>query len=83
MRRRGVAQALVAACEGVAAAAGFPDMYIQAATILRDGGNPLGGWLSQEYKARAAALFFPLSPLFAVASTRSCAAHLLIILLGT
>ena len=40
------------ACEGVAAAAGFTDIYIQAATILRDGGSPLGGWLSSEYKVQ-------------------------------
>lgn len=45
-----MAQALVRACEGVAAAAGFLDIYIQAATILRDGSSPLGGWLPQEYK---------------------------------
>ena len=48
--RRGVAQALVAACEGLAAAAGYMDVYIQAAIILRDGSNPLGGWLGAEYK---------------------------------
>lgn len=47
LRRRGVAQALVAACEAVALAAGFPDLYIQAATTARDPSSPLGGWLSQ------------------------------------
>ena len=47
LRRRGVAQALVAACEAVALAAGFPDLYIQAATTARDPTSPLGGWLSQ------------------------------------
>ena len=46
-RRRGVAQALVAAGEAVALAAGFPDLYIQAATTARDPSSPLGGWLSQ------------------------------------
>lgn len=45
--RRGVAHALVAACEAVALAAGFPDLYIQAATTARDPSSPLGGWLSQ------------------------------------
>jgi hypothetical protein len=48
--RRGVAQALVRACEGVAAAANFWDIYIQAATTMRDSRSPLGGWLSEEYK---------------------------------
>jgi len=42
-----VAQALVAASEAVALAAGHPDLYIQAATTARDLGSPLGGWLSQ------------------------------------
>ena len=45
--RRGVAQALIAACEAAALAAGFPDLYIQAALTVRDYGSPLGGWLSQ------------------------------------
>jgi hypothetical protein len=51
--RRGVAQALVQACEAVAAAAGFLDIYIQAATISRDSASPLGSWLSQEYTVSA------------------------------
>ncbi|KAK9909343.1 hypothetical protein WJX75_000764 [Coccomyxa subellipsoidea] len=55
MRRRGVAQALVRACEGVAAAANFWDIYIQAATTMRDSRSPLGGWLSEEYKVAKAA----------------------------
>ena len=42
-----MAQALIAACEAVALAAGFPDLYIQAAITVRDPGSPLGGWLSQ------------------------------------
>lgn len=42
-----MAQALIAACEAVALAAGFPDLYIQAALTVRDYGSPLGGWLSQ------------------------------------
>ncbi len=42
-----MAQALVAASEAVALAAGHPDLYIQAATTARDLGSPLGGWLSQ------------------------------------
>ncbi len=45
-----MAQALVRACEGVAAAANFWDIYIQAATTMRDSRSPLGGWLSEEYK---------------------------------
>ncbi|KAK9835072.1 hypothetical protein WJX81_008531 [Elliptochloris bilobata] len=53
-RRRGVAQALIAACEAVALAAGFPDLYIQAATTARDPGSPLGGWLNQAYTAAEA-----------------------------
>lgn len=48
--RKGVAQALVRACEGVAAAANFLDIYIQAAVISRDSSSLLGGWLSQEYQ---------------------------------
>ena len=44
-----MAQALVRACEGVAAAANFLDIYIQAAVISRDNGSLLGSWLSQEY----------------------------------
>lgn len=47
LRRRGVAQALVAGSEAAALAAGFPDLYIQAATTARDPGSPLGGWLTQ------------------------------------
>ena len=42
-----MAQALIAACEAVALAAGFPDLYIQAALTVRDYGSPLGGWLNQ------------------------------------
>ena len=48
--RKGVAHALVRACEGVAAAANFLDIYIQAAIISRDNSSLLGGWLSQEYQ---------------------------------
>ena len=44
-----MAQALVRACEGVAAAANFHDIYIQAAVISRDNGSLLGSWLSQDY----------------------------------
>ncbi|CAL8467740.1 g7278 [Coccomyxa elongata] len=55
MRRKGVAQAIVRACEGVAAAANFWDIYIQAATISRDSKSPLGGWLCEEYKVARAA----------------------------
>ena len=50
--RKGVAQALVKACEGVAAAANFLDIYIQAAAIQRDSSSLLGSWLSQEYQVR-------------------------------
>ena len=45
-----MAQALVRACEGVAAAANFLDIYIQAAVIRRDSSSLLGSWLSQEYQ---------------------------------
>ena len=50
--RKGVAQALVKGCEGVAAAANFLDIYIQAAAIQRDSSSLLGSWLSQEYQVR-------------------------------
>jgi hypothetical protein len=45
-----VAQALVSACEGVAAAANFLDIYIQASVIRRDTSSLLGSWLSQDYQ---------------------------------
>ena len=48
-----MAQALVRACEGVAAAANFLDIYIQAAVIRRDSSSLLGSWLSQEYQVVA------------------------------
>ena len=48
-----MAQALVRACEGVAAAANFLDIYIQAAVIRRDSSSLLGSWLSQEYQVMA------------------------------
>ena len=48
-----MAQALVRACEGVAAAANFLDIYIQAAVIRRDSSSLLGSWLSQEYQVTA------------------------------
>ena len=48
-----MAQALVRACEGVAAAANFLDIYIQAAVIRRDSSSLLGSWLSQEYQVIA------------------------------
>ena len=47
-----MAQALVRACEGVAAAANFLDIYIQAAVIRRDTSSLLGSWLSQDYQVQ-------------------------------
>ena len=48
-----MAQALVRACEGVAAAASFLDIYIQAAVIRRDTSSLLGSWLSQDYQVQS------------------------------
>ena len=60
-----MAHALVRACEGVAAAANFLDIYIQAAVISRDNSSLLGGWLSQDYQVgiqRASLKCFSHSP---------------------
>jgi hypothetical protein len=45
---------MVAACEAVAAAAGYDHIYIQAAIRQRDRGNILGDWLPMGYNAAVA-----------------------------